>query len=161
MLNEVSDVRDSTLSGTVCIIIISPSAPLISLKKTAHLCGICLESASPTASQVLISLINYVASQTASENTSKTGIMCLVGLQFSVSQLNFQWLPGTFCWMYSLNTSLHLMGTIHKDVQQFTIGKNSIWAKVPLMKSQGIQCVLSWSINRKASALQYIGMRRL
>lgn len=144
--------HDSTLSGTVCIIIISPSGPLISLKKTAHLRGICLKSTSPTASRVFISLINYVESQTAFENTSKTGIMCMVGLQFSVSQLNFQWLPGTICWIYSINTSLHLMGTIPKDVQQFTIGKNSIWAKVPLMKSHD-QYVLSWSINGKASAL--------
>lgn len=127
VLNEISDVRDSTLSGTVCIIIISPSGPLISLKKTAHLCGICLESASPTASWVFISLINYVASQTAFENTSKTGIMCLVGLQFSVSQLNCQWSPGTICCMYSLNTSLHIMGTIHKDVQQFTTGKKNLY----------------------------------
>lgn len=39
------------------------------------------------------------------------------------------------------------MGTIHKDVQLFTIGKNSIGAKVPLMKSQGVHYVLSWSIN--------------
>lgn len=47
--------------------------------------------------QVFITLINYVWFQKGFENTSKNGIMCLLGLQFSVSQLNFHWLPGTVC----------------------------------------------------------------
>lgn len=47
--------------------------------------------------QVFITLINYVGIQKGFENTSKNGIMCLLGLQFSVSQLNFHWLPGTIC----------------------------------------------------------------